>query len=158
MPASNLPLPAAPGAYALLIELENPEAIEVGRLGAINFPAGWYAYVGSALGGLRARVGRHLRRNKKLHWHVDYLLKVACLSEVIWTLSNERLECRIANVLQRQGFESMPNFGSSDCRCPSHLFFADSLESLRTGLVRAFESVEADAQLTLIARCAIIRT
>ena len=147
MPASNLPLPAAPGAYALVIELENSEAIEVGRLGAINFTAGWYAYVGSALGGLRARVGRHARRRKKLHWHVDYLLAAASVSEVIWTLSDERLECRIASVLRRQDFQSMPNFGASDCRCPSHLFHSPTERPLRNEITQAFTSSDVTPHL-----------
>ena len=85
----NLSLPAGPGSYVLLIRLESPQAIEVGRLGAIDFDAGCYAYIGSALRGIRARVNRHLRRQKKLHWHVDYLLQHGQLSEVIWALSQE---------------------------------------------------------------------
>ncbi len=126
-----LQIPSSPGAYVLLIRLEKPTTIEVGRLGTIHFPAGAYAYVGSALNGLRARVGRHLHHKKKLHWHVDYLIQKGQLSEVVWTLSDERLECRIADALRHQGLPSIPKFGASDCRCPSHLFHSPSLNSLR---------------------------
>ena len=135
------PLPSEPGAYALLIRLDNPEGIEVGRLGAIDFPAGWYAYVGSALGGVAGRVGRHLRRRKKLHWHVDYLLREGRVSEVVWALSEEKMECRIAEGLGRWGLHSVPEFGASDCRCRSHLFHSPSLASLRNKVNRAFSAV-----------------
>ena len=140
MKKPNHPLPSGPGSYALLIELESPTAIDVGRLGSIEFRAGWYAYVGSALGGVSARVGRHLRQHKNLHWHVDYLLQEARLSEVTWALSEERMECRIAECLRRYGFSSVKGFGASDCRCPSHLFHSPNLKLLRNEIARAFSS------------------
>ena len=133
-------LPGA-GTYALLIELEIPAIIAVGRLGPAQFQAGWYAYIGSALGGVAARVGRHLRQRKKLHWHVDYLLEKGRLSDVTWALSHARLECRIADGLREQGLRSVPRFGASDCKCPSHLFFAPSREPLHDDISRTFSSV-----------------
>ena len=33
------------------------------------------------MGGLDARVARHLRAEKKLHWHIDYLLERASVTE-----------------------------------------------------------------------------
>jgi len=147
MKKPNPLLPADPGVYVLLIYLENPEAIVVGRLGAIDFPAGCYAYVGSALRGLSARVGRHLRRRKKLHWHVDYLLQKGQLSEVVWALSQEKLECSIAGALLRQGFQSIPRFGASDCRCPSHLFHSPTANPLRNAITRAFTYLNAPPYL-----------
>ena len=136
-------LPSGPGSYALLIRLESPQAVAVGRLGRINFDAGWYVYVGSAQRGLAGRVNRHMRQHKKLHWHVDYLLERATLSEVIWALSDERLECRIANALQRQGVvSSISRFGASDCRCPSHLFHSPNPQALRDAVTHAFTSLD----------------
>jgi Uri superfamily endonuclease len=51
----------------------------VGKLGVLSVQAGYYVYVGSALGpdSLAARVGRQYRREKTLRWHVDYLRAVA---------------------------------------------------------------------------------
>ena len=123
-------MPPGAGTYALLIELEIPAIVEVGRLGPAQFQAGWYAYIGSALGGVAARVGRHLRQRKKLHWHVDYLLEKGRLSEVMWALSHARMECRIAAGLLQHGFCYVSGFGASDCRCPSHLFYAPSRKTL----------------------------
>lgn len=144
-PASSLP--TSPGSYVLLIRLESPKTIEVGRLAKIDFPAGCYAYVGSALRGIRARVNRHLRRRKKLHWHVDYLLEGGTLSEVIWALSDERLECRIANSLEQQGLASVSRFGASDCRCPSHLFHSPNPQALRGAATHAFISLDLTPSL-----------
>jgi len=63
----------AKGIYILLIEIPREVHMEVGALGVMEFPRGFYAYCGSAMGGLRARINRHLRSEKKARWHVDYL-------------------------------------------------------------------------------------
>ncbi|MEE8332606.1 MAG: DUF123 domain-containing protein, partial [Alphaproteobacteria bacterium] len=67
--------PAVPGAYALLILLKRRFAGNIGALGRVDLPPGAYLYLGSARGpgGLRARLARHARRGKRLHWHVDRL-------------------------------------------------------------------------------------
>jgi Uri superfamily endonuclease len=110
------------GSYILLINLPEEETITIGRLPARHFHQGYYAYVGSALNGLKARLEHHLRENKKLHWHIDYLLKKASITCIIACESEYRVECIIAQALSRQ-FDSIPGFGSSDCHCKSHLFF-----------------------------------
>jgi Uri superfamily endonuclease len=114
---------AARGSYVLLMSLQEECDITVGRLGNIRFACGYYAYVGSALGGFRSRLNRHLSTGKKPHWHIDYLLEKAILDAIITGESSEKTECTIALELARQ-FSSVPGFGASDCRCGSHLFFA----------------------------------
>ena len=111
------------GSYILVLGLPERRKIITGSLGSIDFEEGNYAYVGSALGGLESRLNRHLRSNKKLHWHIDYLLQEASVSSIIICRTDKRIECTIARILSRQ-FESINNFGSSDCRCPSHLFYS----------------------------------
>ena len=115
--------------------------IAVGKLGSILFEPGCYCYVGSALNGLRGRVARHLRHDKKKWWHIDYLLKRAAVVEVVWALSSDRLECRIAEALRSQGIESIPSFGASDCRCSSHLFYQHDQRELRRHVLNAFSAV-----------------
>ncbi len=134
------------GSYILLLELPKEERLAIGKLGVLDFPAGFYAYVGSALGGLRARVGRHLRKGKGLHWHIDYLLPWADISEVILLPSEQRLECALAQALAER-FSFIPHFGSSDCRCQSHLFFEEDGERLRAEIKRliAREGLSAEA-------------
>ena len=65
------------GIYTLLIKLDKPQAITIGKLGSVSFPAGYYAYVGSALNGLESRIVRHLKKEKSFHWHIDYFLQKA---------------------------------------------------------------------------------
>jgi len=110
------------GSYVLLIEVPEKQIITVGRLKAVHFPGGYYAYVGSAMGGFKSRLNRHTKGGKKPHWHIDYLLQKASITKIILCQTEDRLECTIAQALSRQ-FDSIPGFGSSDCKCPSHLFF-----------------------------------
>ena len=115
------------GTYLLLAQLGRGVEIQVGKLGTFSLDGGWYAYAGSALGpgGLPARVARHARADKRLHWHIDYLLQYAAL-ETIWQTSYpQRLECAwAAAVLDLSGAQiAVRGFGASDCRCTSHLIY-----------------------------------
>ena len=117
----------ARGTYALLLHLAAPRTVVVGALGAVNFPPGWYVYLGSAHGpgGLAARVARHRRRvDKRFHWHIDYVRAVSTLIEVWTNCNNTKLECKWATVAATlPGANAIaPHLGSSDCQCPSHLF------------------------------------
>ena len=111
------------GSYVLLIKLPEEQEMAIGGLKVIHLPGGYYAYIGSALGGLRSRLSRHLQRNKKLHWHIDYLLQKASINNIIICETEGRIECTIAQALSSK-FDSITGFGSSDCKCLSHLFFA----------------------------------
>ena len=111
------------GSYALLIQLPKEQTITIGSLKALHFPGGYYAYVGSAMSGFKTRISRHLRSNKKRHWHIDYLLEKAPITGIILGETIDRAECAIAQALSRQ-FDSVPGFGCSDCKCHSHLFFS----------------------------------
>jgi len=114
------------GSYILLIELLDEELIVVGSLKSVHFSNRYYAYVGSALKGLESRLNRHLSREKKLHWHIDYLLQRAFVIGIIICETENKIECAIARSLIHK-FEVVPNFGSSDCRCPGHLFSSDTM-------------------------------
>lgn len=112
------------GSYLLILALERAEELEVGRLGRISFPAGLYLYCGSALNGVEARVARHLRKEKRLHWHIDRLLASGEAVGALVILGEERLECRMADLLAEHETILRPinGFGCSDCSCRSHLF------------------------------------
>ena len=126
----------APGTYALLLQNEERQEIEVGALGAMTFRPGVYVYVGSAFGpgGLRARVGRHARGDGALHWHVDYLRAATALEAVWYTHDPERRECTWAAVLRALPGASVPvdGFGASDCTCPAHLVRFEAAPSVST--------------------------
>jgi len=110
------------GVYVLLIELKTDKQIQIGKLGNIFFKKGFYAYVGSALNNLEKRIQRHLSLEKKMHWHVDYLLNHADITNVFYKETNEKVECNIARELAK-GLKCINGFGCSDCGCQSHLHY-----------------------------------
>lgn len=111
------------GLYQLVVRLRERRDIKVGRHGRFSFPAGYYVYTGSARRGLESRVARHLRRKKKTRWHIDHLLRYGRVIEVKRHrrgLSECELNLRVGQI---PGSEIVvPGFGSSDCRCATHLF------------------------------------
>jgi Uri superfamily endonuclease len=110
------------GIYVLRIRLHASLWLAVGALTQRAYPGGIYWYVGSAQRNLRSRVFRHLRTDKPLRWHIDYLL-VRPESEIdaVFTLcADKSLECETAGRLSLHG-EPVPRFGASDCRCTAHL-------------------------------------
>jgi len=111
------------GTYQLLIKLDRDEIISVGKLGTFNFPAGYYVYTGSAMGGIDARIARHLSKIKRFHWHIDYLLERSSIIRYAINESSARLECEFSEaVLAMDGARTpVKGFGSSDCKCTSHL-------------------------------------
>jgi Uri superfamily endonuclease len=110
------------GSYIILLELKKDEKIKIGRLGSVFFNKGIYTYVGSALNGLEQRIKRHLIENKKMHWHIDFLLKSGEIKKIFYKEDKLRKECVIADKLSK-GLEPILGFGCSDCKCRSHLFF-----------------------------------
>ncbi len=115
------------GTYALILALDSPATITVGKLGTFCFSPGYYVYIGSALNGIAARIGRHFRGSEKLRWHIDYLRKKAGPAEVWYVESPERLECdwdRAAACMPGAG-APVKGFGASDCHCYSHLVYFD---------------------------------
>lgn len=129
-------LPPLPGSYVLILHLGRDCSIRIGRLGEWGFPAGYYLYLGSARGpgGLRARLGRHLRGPAHLHWHIDYLRRWALPVEVWYVPDDRPVECLWQAALAAAGLRCpVPGFGSSDCACPAHLFYSPGrpAESLR---------------------------
>lgn len=124
-PTSENSLPAIPGSYILILALNTPHTLQIGRLGEFEFPAGGYAYCGSAQGpgGLAARVQRHLRpaTQKATHWHIDYLAAIATIPAVFWLDSARPHECSWAARLGQHGRCYPARFGASDCHCAGHL-------------------------------------
>jgi len=125
------------GTYTLLIKVSENKKIPVGKLGKINFKKGFYVYVGSALNGLEKRVERHLRKEKKIYWHIDYLLGEAEIVKVIYAKTDARFECKIAKNLERN-LDCIKKFGCSDCGCESHLFYGINLNDLNNHVSNAY--------------------
>jgi len=106
----------------------------VGQLGEVSFKKGNYIYIGSAKGCLEARLRRHLKKDKKTYWHIDYLLeneKVRILQ--IWTI-DKRMECQTAEVFYQDPTTEIikKGFGSSDCKCLTHLLFVKNKKRIES--------------------------
>ncbi|HHT28554.1 MAG TPA: GIY-YIG nuclease family protein [Firmicutes bacterium] len=120
------------GVYLLWLWLPDPQTIQVGALGSHHFSVGYYAYVGSAQNGLLHRLRRHGKQTKPLRWHIDYLRVHAELTTVHAAPVGPEWECRLAAALRRQPNATVPvpGFGSSDCRCVSHLVYFKEVPSV----------------------------
>ena len=123
------------GVYSLIIKSNKNQKIKVGKLGRVNFKKGFYIYTGSSLNGLRKRIERHKRKQKKLFWHIDYLLanKHMKILQVFTIETRKRLECKLNKIVS-----SLPGaqilikgFGCSDCRCKTHLFYFNEVDLAR---------------------------
>ncbi len=108
------------GAYLLVIQLKGKRKIKTkGREFDLN--SGFYVYVGSAMNSLEKRVRRHFKKDKKLHWHIDFFLKNAELLRAYLIPSETRLEEVLSIEISKYG-TPIDNFGSSDLKISSNLY------------------------------------
>lgn len=119
----------AKGIYQLLIHLPESAWVVVGKKGTFRFPKGFYVYTGSSRNGLERRVERHLRKDKRHFWHIDYLLDFASIKKVSVFTNNKVGECALnLKTLRKSGAKIVvPKFGSSDCGCAAHLIFFEEM-------------------------------
>jgi sugar fermentation stimulation protein A len=122
---TEVPPAADSGFYQLVITLRQERDIRVGRHGRFRFPAGLYVYTGSAKRSLESRIARHLRTRKKMRWHIDYLLRYGRVLEVKRYTTSDKSECELSQRVEKvKGSRIVAaGFGSSDCKCASHLFY-----------------------------------
>ncbi|NQV55266.1 MAG: GIY-YIG nuclease family protein [Rhodospirillales bacterium] len=117
-------LPSESGAYVLVIRLKRPLRLKRPRWHGIRLKPGDYAYCGSARGpgGMKARIGRHARKSKPLHWHVDELtMQGTVLGSAAITGASE---CELMDgILAETGaMQPIAGFGAADCKhCTTHL-------------------------------------
>ncbi|NVM18164.1 MAG: GIY-YIG nuclease family protein [Candidatus Lokiarchaeota archaeon] len=120
------------GTYIIVIYLPENSKIKIGSLGILDFIKGYYLYIGSAMKNkgsttLENRVRRHISspEKKKLFWHIDYLLanKICVITHIYLIPSLNRMECILSKELFKATDKYIKNFGSSDCLCPSHLYY-----------------------------------
>ena len=96
------------GCYCLIISLKRSDKLDIGHLHQdYKFKKGWYVYIGSAMNSL---------------------------GDVLFNISDEKIECELAGIIAKNG-EGVPKFGCSDCKCNSHLIYfkrkKDALESVK---------------------------
>ncbi|WP_297513329.1 DUF123 domain-containing protein [Thermococcus sp.] len=108
------------GSYLLIIRLGEGKTVRTkGR--TFELEPGYYVYVGSAMNSLEKRVARHFRREKKLHWHIDYLLREAELLRAYLIPSEVKLEEDLSREVSRFG-EAVPGFGAGDVKVSTNLY------------------------------------
>ena len=129
------------GVYCLILGARKNVGVQIGKLGNIKFEKGVYAYVGSAQNSLEKRLKRHLSKDKKMHWHIDYLLASHSvkIKKALYKKSGKEEECRMAFSLASVG-RPVKDFGCSDCDCYSHLFLIKSVEAV-TSNIRGLKEV-----------------
>ena len=130
----------------MLIELASNKDIPIGKLGCVSFPKAFYAYVGSAMNGFKVRLAHHLKQRKEPHWHIDYLLNEAKIVDIILCPGEQRAECLLAQALAKD-FQIIPDFGSSDCQCKSHLFFSANEKRLKSIIMTTLNSLSMQPRL-----------
>lgn len=128
------------GCYCIIISLDENEEIKIGeKLGKIKFQKGNYVYVGSAMNSLESRLNRHLSKEKRLHWHIDYLLKKAEITDIIYN-ENKKVECDLSQYLSAKT-SSIKDFGCSDCSCESHLYYFENRNEAIEQVKNAYDSI-----------------
>ena len=130
------------GAYGFAVRLSQPLKLEIGKFAQVSLPKGLYFYGGSAFGpgGLKARLGRHIRPKSKLQWHIDHVTSAGNM--VAAGVVENSSECKIISAASAMpgALIPLPGFGSSDCRnCASHLVKLRRISDIS----KIFEAVEA---------------
>jgi len=142
------------GTYALILRSESTRRVRIGRLGNMTLYPGFFVYVGGAFGpgGLRARVGHHLKKAHRPRWHVDFLRRHTRPVEVWYTYDPTRREHQWAQALTtlRGASVPLPGFGSSDCRCCAHLFRFAVRPGLRTFVKRIRSTCDGHGEVASI--------
>lgn len=128
------------GSYILKIKLGEDVDCNVGSLNEVTFEAGWYAYVGSSRTTDFKRVERHKKvdsgEKSTRHWHIDYLLGLT-QSDLIGSYRTESdVECLLSENIN---LDYADDFGCSDCKCNSHLYFSDDKEDFDEKLADCFK-------------------
>ena len=134
------------GTYCLIISMKKSEKLDIGHLHNMHkYRKGYYVYIGSAMNSLVARINRHLSDDKKLHWHIDYLLenKSSEIRDILFNISDKRIECDLASTIALNG-EEVPKFGCSDCNCNSHLIYFERKRDALASTRNAYEKIDKD--------------
>ena len=123
----------------MIIHSQIKQKIKIGKIGSINFKKGYYVYIGSAMNSLESRIRRHLSDEKKLHWHIDYLLEKSEITDVIYN-ENKKVECELSQYIA-QKTDGVKDFGCSDCECESHLYYFKNRNEAIECVENAYDSI-----------------
>ena len=119
-----------PGYYALILAVSKVLIIDTRGGKRFSLDPGLYVYVGSARGpgGLLARIKRHLRRNKRLFWHIDYLtthesVRIVAVYSLVDMIEPHKDYESLLSVRLSELLKPIEGFGASDKpRDKTHLY------------------------------------
>jgi len=118
------------GSYSIIYFLEKKIKVFIPRFGTKEFTAGFYVYSGSGKKNLLKRVERHLKKEKKLKWHIDYFSSQRFVTPKEIFLFKDKTECENNLFFKRiGGVIVIPGFGSSDCKnkCGTHFLYFNKM-------------------------------
>ncbi len=118
------------GGYILVMQVDNPVKIQIGKLGSMSIDTGSYYYGGSAKRGIEARIKRHFSKNKNRYWHIDYITSHSNVNvKEAWCYPGfPEVEHRLSSHSSLSNAGILRGFGNGDCQagCSSHLWKAIS--------------------------------
>ena len=115
------------GIYYIVLWNDKDRVIECGSLGNLEFKKGYYVYSGSGKTNLFKRIEHHRKKKKKKLRHMDYITAEMKIKADIPIITDDYRECDLAEILDKNSVEPVKNFGSTDCKCFSHLhYFKDN--------------------------------
>ena len=109
------------GSYILFLQV-NSEVEFKTKAKSWKLKPGIYVYIGSGMGGLTSRVKRHLKVDKKRHWHIDFLLPHVKVLGALLLPSNKREEDFWSMFIGEYSIEAVEGFGSSDRNTVANLY------------------------------------
>ncbi len=118
------------GIYLLELNSDDINSLPIKKFNNILLQKGYYYYVGSAQKNLDHRIKRHIRSEKKIHWHIDYLTsnKNFKIKRIfIFPDAPKDFECELRKNIETEFSLQIPltGFGNGDCNlCPSHLLYS----------------------------------
>ena len=113
--------------YAFVFRIESQFTCTIGKLGTHRIFSGFYVYVGSARNGILNRVQRHVRKNKTVRWHIDYLTISEQCQPCGALMLSRHSECALNKKVSLfpGAHITIKGFGASDCteQCEAHLHY-----------------------------------
>jgi len=104
---------------------------------------------------LIGRIQRHLKKDKRCFWHIDYLLnsKYSSIKAIIYAKTDMRYECKIVKEIDNMNAKPIKGFGVSDCKegCKSHLhYMINDFNEMIESILNAYSNLNLIANFHLL--------
>jgi Uri superfamily endonuclease len=134
------------GTYIVVLKCSKAMKLPIGKSGTLAANRGYYVYIGSAFGpgGIKSRLRHHGKISSTPHWHIDYLRIETVIYKAYAFYSYKHRECDWAAVIAENSdsIEPLKGFGSSDCKCRTHLYFFRTSKMLDAAISEISEAKE----------------